>query len=923
MEIIYKELLEAMDKGCLVVFCGSGTSSSLGLPTWKGLVMEVIDQIGADKPEFLPLKDLLTSDILSPLLILDLLEDEYRPLITEVLSEKIDQLDKYLPYTLQKKLFKISEKIITTNYDKAFENAVDIPNVILNDGRFKLAKIADHKRFLFKLHGDIDNPEDCILFSSQFKSLYSTEAFLLGLKILFIQKTILFVGFSLDDPYVAEIINNITESFNAFNRKHYIVTTDVRFNSERFRKKVKPHIIKDYTELDVFLDNLINFNVARNRQIAVHNIKFEQGVVQLWNNGELEAVSRCVQARRNVTAIWGDPGSGKSSLAREFALLCLENSRSRINLATGFAFAVWFTIEDTVEQANHFNDLLDEIGRITGFLKVTYLSSEDLERKVQQVNEILRTHAVLIIIDNYHLSNDLKLEEWIQQINPPSEVILTSVRQLAFSHNPYRVPGLTKESIRQFVIQETETRGIDSKKFSGPETINQLYEITSGNPQAMLLAIGIIANLANVPELVFKSEAPITQRFEILYSFSWNKLSETSKNLLAYFPLLADKSSIEADALKHISNLNYDVFNGSILEMIKWNLITADNEGRSFRIHITLMDFLKDKAVRQDDQVAIRIRYISYYLRFVKDSIERDYPNEEYWNSLVSAKMDVLDAQIEPIFIAIKWSSEIPGQEDNFLSFVKVILHYLDSRLYNQRRIDLVQKAIGLCEKNEEKYLEAILKIDALGWTFVEEDDLTNADLIISSGRDIAEKHLLEDERRDDLLALSSAWLARVRSEQSKNEEAKEHIRQALNYNGKPWIQYRIHMAAGDVYYKTNDLSESLRNYQLAKTKINEYRGEGANYQISPRLALAYLRIGSDVYLSEAERIFTSLKQNTRIKIGELYGEFGLAMIAYERGFKDGVKEKVLRLEGELTRRSPKNLLLKLVTQYKKEKFPD
>ncbi|MCW3117346.1 MAG: hypothetical protein JWM28_1428 [Chitinophagaceae bacterium] len=362
MQNIVRELKQAIEKDSLVVFCGSGTSSYLGLPNWKKLVITIINEISTDAPRYMPLVELLEKDVITPLMVLDLLEDEYKDIITGLLAKTL-VFDKKLKCSLQEKILAISEKIITTNYDKAFENASDIPNVIFNDGKFKLAKISDNKSFIFKIHGDISNPEDCILFTRQYQKLYQDEAFLLGLKILFIQKTVLFIGFSLNDPFIVEIINAITRAYDSFNRRHYFITTDAMFNKEKFRGIVHPHLLNNYRELEDFLDDLLKYKKEAKSFAHVHNLKGGPDNLHIWNKEQFEKIIQCILNLRPVTVIRGLPGSGKTSLAREIAYLCLGKSKLNIVSLPRFDYIVWFSLNDCLTPDRVLNALFDEIGR--------------------------------------------------------------------------------------------------------------------------------------------------------------------------------------------------------------------------------------------------------------------------------------------------------------------------------------------------------------------------------------------------------------------------------------------------------------------------------------------------------------------------------------------------------------------------------
>lgn len=911
---LIRELEEAIDNDSLVIFCGSGTSSNLELPSWKDLVLKIIRQISYHNPPYSPLADLLLDDILDPLAILDILEEEFKRTITETLQREIE-IDKRRECTLQEKILKLSERIITTNYDKAFENASNTPNVILNDGKFKLAKIADNQKFIFKIHGDIDNPEDCILFTSQYKKLYQESAFLLGLKILFIQKTILFVGFSLNDPYIIEILNTITNAFDSFNSRHFIVTTDSKFCTEKFNRKIRAHVLKDYSELDVFLDSLINYkNNSKKHFAPVHNLSDEHSNWEIWNSEHLDEIVQRILRTQPVTVITGDHGSGKTSLARELALLCLGKSKVKIKNALSFEFVVWLSISQCNNPKKILNTLFEEIGRVTGYTKLTYISEDDLSFKEKEVAQILKNLKVLIVIDNYHLSKDDSLEAWMQKIHPPSEILLTSLYKPNFRHNGFNLVGLKRDRFKGVFINEAKNRGINVKEYKGDSPLDGIYKLTLGNPQAILLVLGIIRKTGGFKDF-WTDKGENTNALEYLYKYSYAMLKDSSKDLLPYIALFNEKTLIEIDALKAICQVDWTTFNNALEDLKNFHLLDVDHEDKYCNAHPTFVSYIEKKLQDKNSSKRAKERYIDYYL-LVVENIKRVDPPDDYWNSLVSDRMEAVDPHFSSIVKALEWASK-EKYIDKLVSFAMCLVHYLDSRLYNQIRIKLVNDAL---EATTDAYLQAIFHIDALSWTFVEEGDLVKAKASILTGRAIADT-INDLEQRTELLCLADAWLARVEVEQKVNTTDNQLIDSALEYIGKPWIKYRIYMAAGDIYFKINEKKKSLEYYQSAKDEIRNYGGEGGNYQINPRLGLAYLRVKGESYLIEAEKMFQSLARSHKASMGKLYGEFGLAMVKYIREGQSVSKEQVARLESEISKKSPNNILLKLIQQCKAEIF--
>ncbi|MBL0237551.1 MAG: SIR2 family protein [Saprospiraceae bacterium] len=202
------EIKEAINRNNLVVFVGSGLSSKFGLPTWKNLAKDIITDINDKK--FNDLLPLLESGLFSPIEVLDKIQEEHTKIRTYI--KKHFKIEKSLDFSLHKKIFEVTNSIITTNYDNAFEEACSntiVPSKYTSN--FNISEInKSEKPYIFKLHGCHTEPDNCIIFSEDYKKLYEGDtASKEKLKSIFLDKTILFVGFSFSDPDINLIFSKL------------------------------------------------------------------------------------------------------------------------------------------------------------------------------------------------------------------------------------------------------------------------------------------------------------------------------------------------------------------------------------------------------------------------------------------------------------------------------------------------------------------------------------------------------------------------------------------------------------------------------------------------------------------------------------------------------------------------------------------
>jgi tetratricopeptide (TPR) repeat protein len=267
-----EKIKEAIQKDSLVIFVGAGMSIPLKFPNWTNLVLNILEKIN-EKSKFHFAHYIEQGKSIDVFETLNELEHHgYNSKVKNALYEEIKKiefnesnLDKH------KKLWEISEKIITTNYDRLLEEVKPKRvETYSNGNEFQQSKSIQGSPFLYKIHGDIGNPDKCILFESDYKNIYENDSSDLNtLKSFFLNKTILFVGFSLNDPYVTNQMKYLSDLYKVHNQEHYVLQTV----SEDFSTyNVKSILIEDWNSaFDVFLDKLIKEKKETSKVLLVEN----------------------------------------------------------------------------------------------------------------------------------------------------------------------------------------------------------------------------------------------------------------------------------------------------------------------------------------------------------------------------------------------------------------------------------------------------------------------------------------------------------------------------------------------------------------------------------------------------------------------------------------------------------------------------
>ena len=127
-----------------------------------------------------------------------------------------------------------SRLIITTNYDRVLAWACPEPDDLRpldNDAVAELAQLLREpapRPTVWHLHGRIDNVDRMVLTSNSYDALYGSavdesryQAALATLHTHFAGRTLLFIGFSLDDPFVTAQLHGVFQRFRGYSGTAY------------------------------------------------------------------------------------------------------------------------------------------------------------------------------------------------------------------------------------------------------------------------------------------------------------------------------------------------------------------------------------------------------------------------------------------------------------------------------------------------------------------------------------------------------------------------------------------------------------------------------------------------------------------------------------------------------------------------------
>lgn len=243
-------LKKSVQSGNLIPFVGAGVSRNVKFrgmqdeekhfPLWHDLVRTgaevlrpiknleaeaIIAQLRTDQPDLLALATKLREQM-GPSSWARCLRDQLNPPFARINQESL-QIARLI-WGLQSSL------IVTTNYDKVLQWACPQPQDmerIITDEPFHLSKIHSEQHaspLVWHIHGHIECPDAMVLTSSDYQTLYDSqeersERVRTTLGQLFLTKSLLFVGFGMQDPKINDLMTHFSSVFKQYGMDHFML----------------------------------------------------------------------------------------------------------------------------------------------------------------------------------------------------------------------------------------------------------------------------------------------------------------------------------------------------------------------------------------------------------------------------------------------------------------------------------------------------------------------------------------------------------------------------------------------------------------------------------------------------------------------------------------------------------------------------
>lgn len=267
----YKEnLFELIRKEEVIIFAGAGLSIYAGFPS--GIKLKEIIYNELTKSEKKEISEYLNLTELTEQF--SRIRNNNRNALTKILNETFLKPPSSKP-TVHHKISSVPHinTLITTNYDKLLEESYgNKAQMIYSESQIPL--IDKSKVQIFKIHGDLIDPTSIIISQSDYNNFFKQESeknlFWSIIKERLATKSVLFLGYNLEDPNVAILFDKITEAFEANRREAFLIAPDLKKHKQTDLIRKGINYIDSTAE--ILIDELLQ-NIKENIATDLHESK--------------------------------------------------------------------------------------------------------------------------------------------------------------------------------------------------------------------------------------------------------------------------------------------------------------------------------------------------------------------------------------------------------------------------------------------------------------------------------------------------------------------------------------------------------------------------------------------------------------------------------------------------------------------------
>ena len=337
---------------------------------------------------------------------------------------------------------------------------------------------------------------------------------------------------------------------------------------------------------------------------------------------ELEQLDRLFDEIHRLVTILGAPGIGKTRLAQQYALKCLQDGEKK---STG----VWFC---DLTEALSADEL---VSNVAAALDVPLLEGKTADESLTQLGFALANRGrVLLILDNFEQVigyADTVIGRWLDMA-PEACFLVTSRDRLRLEGEVcLELSPLTQQAAVELFLQRARQRCLSFDWCSSdPSVLNELVTRLDRLPLAIELAAArvtilppaeLLKRLRERFRLLRETRRDISVRqstLEKAIEWSWNLLTDNERSTLAQLTTFRGGFSLEAaEAVAKTSAQTGALSTIELVEsLVDKSLVRSDVSGEATRFGLfeSIREYVDSKLTDSGDRPTVERRHADYYL---------------------------------------------------------------------------------------------------------------------------------------------------------------------------------------------------------------------------------------------------------------------------------------------------------------------
>jgi len=504
-----------------------------------------------------------------------------------------------------------------------------------------MQKLDRASEYVLKIHGTCDIIDKCVIFSSDYNALYSTDNVLAKFQFqkIISSHTCLFIGFSLTDEYVKNLFDYLHKLYDSLGTTHFAIsTTELRHD---FVETIRinnhgdlPKVIGELAALKESGSTKAQEHEERNNHEKLVDITEGEDIrliirqdtppkVENWTGriNELKALGMDHKA----CFITGIGGQGKSALASRF----LSGADRNI-----YKFCAWKDFKE--EELNFQSKLYSLIELVSeGRQPTQTLVGLDTSVLIDTFFQSLGEQSGIFIFDNIDKYIDLNrftpagdLKVFFDQVmnqNHNSRFIFTCrpfIKFAGIGSYHIRLEGLTASDTKDLILKYHSKLG----EIEASTMAARLHQCTQGHPlwMALVLAQSRI-NAKDVYVILEKLERQgITDSDDNISSLIsatilkdlWQGLKERERIILRTLSISGLAESEDAISQIISKKLNHNQVQRALKSLKLLNLVVPKEDEGYLELHPLVREFIVHNYGKEDQESYVGL-YVSYLDGFI------------------------------------------------------------------------------------------------------------------------------------------------------------------------------------------------------------------------------------------------------------------------------------------------------------------